>query len=382
MKRGSLGLKQPDGMMDLLPEQLAALEAVQRKTLEIMRAWTYRQVLTPGLEYRDCIEPGTDQDDKLYKFFDRDGNILALRPEFTTPIARMAASCCREEAMPLRFCYAGPVYRNTPEHQREFFQAGAELVGAESHMADAEVLALAVEVMKALEVRGFHLSLGHNGILSGFLREFDLRGETRQALEDGIARKDIVKLEELIRTLALPPAAAKLLTVLPALTGGEEVLDALDEWSWILPVRRAAEALRTIYRYLAEFGVQRDVTLDLGILQGFSYYTGAVFEGYLPRVGAPVLDGGRYDGLYGDFGFPRPATGFALHLGLIVEQLPEVDIAGADFLVYGQSPLKVIKRCRELRRAGKKVEMALSFLPDDKAKELAASRGIGLLERV
>ncbi|MDR1069560.1 MAG: ATP phosphoribosyltransferase regulatory subunit [Gracilibacteraceae bacterium] len=382
MKRGSLGLKQPDGMMDLLPGQLAALEAVQRKALEVMQAWTYRRVRTPGLEFRDCVEPGADQDDKLYKFFDRDGNILALRPEFTTPIARMAASCCREETPPLRFCYAGPVYRYGAERQREFYQAGAELVGAESHLADAEVLALAVEVMKALEARGFHLSLGHNGILSGFMQEFGLKGELRRELEDGIARKDIVKLEELIRARGLPPEAAKLLTALPTLTGREEVLDALDEWGWMPPVRRAAETLRTIYSYLGEFGAQKDVTLDLGILQGFSYYTGAVFEGYLPGVGAPVLDGGRYDGLYGDFGFPQPATGFALHLGLITEQLEEIDIAGADFLVYGQSPLKVIKRCRELRRAGKKVEMALSFLAEDKAKELAAGRGIGMLERV
>ncbi|MDR1961983.1 MAG: ATP phosphoribosyltransferase regulatory subunit [Gracilibacteraceae bacterium] len=382
MKRGPLGLKQPEGMNDLLPEQLALLEATQQKALAVMQDWTYRKVRTPGLEYRDCVEPGPDQDDRLYKFFDRDGNILALRPEFTTPIARMAASWCREEASPFRFCYSGPVYRNGADGQREFYQAGAELVGEESPLADAEVLALAVEVLKALDLRGFRLGLGHNGILNGFMQEFRVEGALRRELEDGVARKDIVKLEELIQAHNMPETAARLLTALPTLTGREEVLDALEEWSAILPVRRAAETLRTVYSYLGEFGVQREVTLDLGILQGFSYYTGAVFEGYLPHVGAPILDGGRYDGLYGDFGFPRPATGFALHLGLIAEQMEAVPAAGADILVYGQSPLKVIRRCRELRRAGKKVEMALSFLPEDKAKELAASRGIATLERV
>ncbi|MDR1605234.1 MAG: ATP phosphoribosyltransferase regulatory subunit [Gracilibacteraceae bacterium] len=382
MKRGPLGLKQPEGMTDFLPGRLAALEEAEQKALGVMRAWTYRKVRTPGLEYRDCVEPGADQGDSLYKFFDRDGNILALRPEFTTPIARLAACWCREDALPLRFCYAGPVYRSGDERQREFSQVGAELVGVDSPLADAEVLALAVEVLKALEVQGFRLSLGHNGILEGLMQEFRVGDVLRRELEDGIARKDIVKLETLIRAHSLPPEAAGLLTALPALTGREEVLDALEPWNRILPVRRAAETLRTIYAYLAEFGVQKYVSLDLGILQGFSYYTGAVFEGYLPEVGAPVLDGGRYDGLYADFGFPQPATGFALHLGLILEQAEEKEEEGADVLVYGQSPLKVIKRCRELRRAGKKVEMALTFLPEDEAKQLAAARGIGALERV
>jgi ATP phosphoribosyltransferase regulatory subunit len=382
MKRGLLGLKQPEGMTDFLPKRLAALEAAEQKALAVMQSWTYRKVLTPGLEYRDCVEPGTNQDDKLYKFFDRDGNILALRPEFTTPIARMAAFWYRDEVLPLRFCYAGSVYRNGAEQQREFYQVGAELAGADSHLADAEVLALAVEVLKALELREFRLGLGHNGILNGFMQEFRIEGELRRELENGITRKDIVKLEALIQAHALPPAAAGLLTALPALTGREEVLAALEEWNHVAPIRRAAEALRTIYGYLGEFGVQKYVTLDLGILQGFSYYTGAVFEGYLPQVGMPVLDGGRYDGLYGDFGFPQPATGFALHLGLIMEQVEDMEPAGADILVYGQSPLKVIRRCQELRRAGKKVEMALSFLPEDEAKALAAAHGIGILERV
>jgi ATP phosphoribosyltransferase regulatory subunit len=328
------------------------------------------------------VEPGADQDDELYKFFDRDGKILALRPEFTMPIARMAAGWRQTLDLPYRFCYAGEVYRNKALHYREFSQVGAELVGAGSYLADAEILALTVEIMKALGLSSFRLSLGHNGILHGLVQEFAISPALQGELEDGLARKDIVKLEKIISENNLPDKAARLLLALPSLTGGEEVLDKLGEWRDLQPLNRAVETLRTIYRYLEEFGVQKYVSLDLGILKGFSYYTGALFEGYLPGVGMPVVDGGRYDGLYGDFGFPQTATGFAMHLGLIVEQLEEFDIESADVLVYGPSPLKVIKRCRELRRAGKKVEMALDFMAEARAKELAAARHIGSIEQI
>jgi ATP phosphoribosyltransferase regulatory subunit len=382
MERSSLGLKIPEGMRDLLPTELAWLEELEGKAIRVCKNWSYQKVATPGLEYRACVEPDANKDDHLYKFFDKNGHILVLRPEFTTPIARMVATRQKGGLFPFRFCYSGDVYRNNSDRYREFRQVGVELIGPGSDIADAEVIALAVEIMKVLEVKNFQISLGHNGIFSGLAEEMNFDPELRQELENGIARKDMVKLESIISQNDLPDAAKELLLSMPHLTGKEEVLDKLQNWNHIYAIRRAVESLRAIYLYLKDFGVQEYVTLDLGILRGFSYYTGVIFEGYLPGIGIPVIEGGRYDSLYSDFGLNLPATGFAANLGLLLEQLSEFEVENADILVYGQSPGAVIKRCKELRKSGRKVEMALGFMTDTDARILASNRGIADVEKV
>jgi ATP phosphoribosyltransferase regulatory subunit len=382
MERSSLGLKLPEGMRDLLPSELAALEKLEGKALNVCKNWSYQKVHTSGLEYRACLEPDANAEDNLYKFFDQNGHVLVLRPEFTTPIARLVATRLKSEQFPLRFCYSGDVYRNNAGRYREFRQVGVESIGSGSDLADAEVIALAVEIMRELDIKNFQLSLGHNGIFSGLAKEIKFDAKLQQELENGIARKDMVKLESIISQNDLPEAAKELLLALPHLTGKEEVLDKLQSWNNILPIRRAVESLRTIYLYLREFGVKDYITLDLGILRGFSYYTGVIFEGYLPGIGIPVIEGGRYDSLYADFGMNLPATGFAVNLGVILEQLEELEVETADVLVYGQSPGKVIKRCRELRKTGRKVEMAIDFMTDADAKNVASGRGIADVEKV
>ncbi|NBJ15477.1 MAG: ATP phosphoribosyltransferase regulatory subunit [Dehalobacter sp. 4CP] len=382
MERSSLGLKIPEGMIDLLPAELAQLEELEGKAISVCKNWSYQKVATPGLEYRACVEPDADKDDHLYKFFDKNGHILALRPEFTTPIARMVATRQKGGQFPLRFCYSGDVYRNDSARYREFRQVGVELIGSDNDIADAEVIALAIEIMKMLAIKNFQLNLGHNGIFSGLAEEMKFETKVREELEDGIARKDMVKLEKIISSNDLPESAKELLLSLPYLTGKEEVLDKLQSWTHIKPIRKAVESLRTIYLYLKEFGVQDYVSLDLGILRGFSYYTGAIFEGYLPGIGVPLIEGGRYDGLYADFGMNHGATGFAINLGFMLEKAADFELDMADVLVYGQSPGAVIKRCRELRKSGKKVEMALGFLAETDARNLASSRGIALLEKI
>lgn len=382
MERSTLGLKLPEGMRDLLPAELAWLEEVENKAIRICKDWSYQKVATSGLEYRACVEPDANIDDHLFKFFDKHGHVLALRPEFTTPIARMVATRLKNGPFPLRLCYSGDVYRNDNSRYKEFRQAGVELIGSGSDIADAEVIALAIEMMRNLDLRHFQLSLGHNGIFSGLADEMKFDAALRVELEDGIARKDMVKLEGLIAQSGLPEEAKNLLLAMPRLTGHEEVLDKLQDWSHIPAIRRAVESLRTIYLYLKDFGIKDYVTIDLGILRGFSYYTGAIFEGYVPGIGIPIVEGGRYDSLYADFGLNLAATGFAVNLGALLEQFDEYELEGAEVLVYGQSPGAVIKRCRELRKGGKKVEMALGFMTDTDARKIASTRGIANVELV
>lgn len=382
MERSAMGLKLPEGMKDLMPTELALLEELEGKALKTCQNWSFQRVKTSGLEYRACVEPDANKDDYLYKFFDKNGHIIVLRPEFTTPIARMVATRLKGSQMPLRFCYSGDVYRNGSTRFSEFRQVGVELVGAGSDLADAEVISLSVEIMKALQIRNFQISLGHNGIFSGLADEMNIDIKLRKELEDGIARKDMVKLEGLISQSDLPEAAKEFLLSMPHLTGKEEVLEKLQDWNHIQAIRRAVESLRTIFQFLKDYGVHEYVSLDLGILRGFSYYTGVIFEGYLPGVGIPVVEGGRYDNLYEDFGHNSPATGFAINLSILLEQFSEFEVDNPEVLVYGQSPGAVVKRCRELRKSGKKVEMALGFLTDTDARKIASSRGIAIVEKV
>ena len=376
MLRTNLGQRIPDGMRDLLPEELILQEQLEDQVLALFDRWAYRKVSTPILEYMACVQPEVEQVDSLYKFFDREGRILALRPEFTTPIARLVSSRMRAANLPLRLCYGADVLRNTSARYREFRQIGVELIGAGLEMADAEVIALAVEAIAGLGIPNYQFNLGHMGIFSGLMLEAGVEDELRQRLEERLARKDMVGVERLVQQSALPKRLQELLLRLPHFRGGEEILDEVLEWSSQPTIREAVESLRQIYQYLKDFGVQDSVSLDLGILRGFSYYTGAVFEGYAAGIGFPVVEGGRYDKLYADFGIPQPATGFAVNLDSMLELFPLPCLNGADVLVYGPDTRQIIRECRKLRAEGKRVEMVFEALSPEDAEAKAKQRNI------
>lgn len=376
MLRTNLGQRIPEGMRDLLPEEIAIQERLEAEILTLFRQWSYQKVSTPTLEFSACVQPDLEQDDSLYKFFDRDGRILAMRPELTTPIARLVSTRMRGAAMPLRLCYGADVYRNTSVRHREFRQVGVELVGSARELADAEVIALAVEAIEGLGLKNYQFNLGHMGIFSGLMQEAGVDKGIQAKLEEALARKDMVGVESWVRQSELPGRVQELLLRLPHLHGGEEILDEVLEWSARPAIREAVESLRRIYKYLSDFGIQENVSLDLGILRGFSYYTGAVFEGYVAGMGFPVVEGGRYDALYSDFGIPQPATGFAIHLGNLLEQFPLLQTESADVLVYGSDETKIIRQCQTLRAEGKRVEMALGVVDNEVAHNMALQKRI------
>ncbi|HUX46652.1 MAG TPA: ATP phosphoribosyltransferase regulatory subunit, partial [Desulfosporosinus sp.] len=214
------------------------------------------------------------------------------------------------------------------------------------------------------------------GIFLGLMKEAGADEGMQAKLEEALARKDMVGVESWVSLSGLQERVQELLLRLPHLHGGEEILDEVLLWSERPAIREAVESLRRIYRYLHDFGVQANVSLDLGILRGFSYYTGAVFEGYVPGMGFPVVEGGRYDTLYADFGVPQPATGFAIHLGNLLEQFPLPPLEGAEILVYGSNDKQVIHQCQMLRAQGKRVEMSLGSIDSEVAQKMALLRNI------
>jgi len=363
-------------MHDILPMELALQDQAEETVLKLFKTWAYQKVLTPTLEYGACIQPVEEEGNSFFKLFDRQGHVLVLRPELTTSIARLVSTRMRGAPMPIRLCYAADVFRYSKSHRQEFRQVGVELIGSDSPAADAEVVALAIEALQKLKQKGFQINLGHMGIFKGLMAELEIPSEFKASYEEKLGRKDFVGIERLVRDSGLAPQVKEILFKFPHLHGTEDMLAEVLQWSQQAYLREAVEELHSIFSYLKAFGVQENVNLDLGILRGFSYYTGAVFEGYVPGIGFPVVEGGRYDTLYSEFGEDIPATGFAINLGALIEQIPCPIFQSSEVLVYGGDIVQVIARTQKLRQAGKTVEMCLENLTREEALKLAKKKGI------
>jgi ATP phosphoribosyltransferase regulatory subunit len=317
------------------------LRAAQESILEEMRRWGYRHVITPMVETTDVLELGigAEQRRRLFKFADARGEVLALVGERTVPVARLVAGKLRGSPLPLRLSYAGPVLSTDEgrfQQRRETYQVGAELVGAPGPVADAEVIALAARCLQASGVQRFQVDVGHAEFFHGIMDAVKLPEEVKADVRAALAARDFVALEALLDKTPLRSAEHELLLRFPALRGGSEILDAAGGLVRNRRSERALAELAKVLELLVAHGLGEVVSLDLGAIRDFDYYTGIIFEGFGAEVGRPVAQGGRYDGLLERFGRPAPATGFVVQLDLIWEmltrasrppELPRIDAA-------------------------------------------------------
>ena len=291
-----------------------------------MRRWGYRHVITPMIESTDALELGigAEQRRRLFKFADARGEVLALVGERTVPVARLVAGKLRGLPLPLRLCYAGPVLSSDEgrfQQRRETYQVGAELVGAAGAVADAEVIALAARCLQASGVQGYQIDVGHAEFFHGIMDAVKLPEGGKADVRAALAVRDFVALEALLDKTPLRSAEHELLLRFPALRGGTEILQAAGGLVRNRRSERALAELAQVQELLVAHGLGEVVSLDLGAIRDFDYYTGIIFEGYGPEIGRPVAQGGRYDGLLERFGRPAPATGFVVQLDLIWEML-------------------------------------------------------------
>ncbi|WP_434510013.1 ATP phosphoribosyltransferase regulatory subunit [Desulfitobacterium sp. AusDCA] len=382
MNRSSLGLRVPKGMRDLLPEEMAIQDELEAKVLSQFKLWAYQKVATPAFEYGACIQPDEEKEDDFYKFFDRQGHVLVLRPELTTPIARMVSSRLKGSELPLRLCYSADVFRLGMVRYQEFRQAGVELIGSNDPLADAEVIALAIESLRKIGIQDFQVNLGHMGIFSGIMDELEIDSQFRLKFQELLAHKDLVGIERMVEQSRFTDSVKKILSRIPHLHGKTEMLEEVLGWSQSPQLCEAVSSLRKVYEYLEDFNVQEYVALDLGILRGFSYYTGVIFEGYVREIGYPIVEGGRYDALYEEFGYPLPATGFAINLGALAERLNSSAKPCPEIFVYGENVSCVIQEVQKLRAQGVHAEMSLGSLSSTEAESLAQLKGIKEVKRV
>jgi len=359
------------GAKDFLPLEAALKREFENQTVETFTRWGYQEVITPTFEYLEVIESGAGQGirEELFLLQDRDGRLLALRPEMTIPIARIVSTKFRDFEGILRLFYNANIFRHAlPQMGRyqEFYQLGVELIGASGAMADAEVIALAAEILKQQELE-FKISLNHIGIFNNLLQQSGLTESARDGIKQLILKKDLVGLNKMLSGLPLAPELREVMLEMPLLHGGLQVLNRLEAVRGIPGVEDAINELSDVYNLLAAYEIQDDVVIDLGILRGFDYYTGIIFEGYSPQLGYPLLGGGRYDKLLDKFGCPRVATGFAVGIERVLLALAQRTCSPREVQeVSGSDIAAVLDKARELREQGLIVAVDLSGSNCDK----------------
>lgn len=350
-------------MKDFLPLEAKWKLELEQKIRSAFHSWGYQEVISPTFEYSDLFALGSQDQRQAYRFFDQNGDLLVLRPDLTTPIARIVATRLKDEAKPLRLAYIANVFRYDEVQvgfQREFYQAGVELLGSSAAAADAEAAALAATIFNEVGVADFKLDLGHTGYIQGILAECKSQS-IRQKIWQLLLKKDLVGLKDVVTSGGLPDSIKGLLLKLPRFRGGEALLDQAYSSAPNQLAREAVANLQKIYQYLSEYGLGSQVEIDLSMVKSLGYYTGMVLEGYVPRVGFTLCSGGRYDQLSRRFDSHLPAVGFALgleRLMLVLElqgQRPKQEAHGV--FVLPHSWPRALKYATQEREQGTRVEV-------------------------
>ena len=353
-------LQTPEGVRDLYRDQCEQKMALEQTLVKEMKMCGYRMIDTPSFEFFDVFnqEFGTTSSRKLYKFFDREGNTLVLRPDITPSIARCAATYFQEEVVPLRFCYNGKTFINNIRYQgrlMERTQSGAELIGDGSVDADAEMIALAVRLLLSSGLENIQISIGHADFLKGLFEASGLDDESKDAVRELILNRNFYGVEDYIDDLDLDPDLSWLYGQLKnALMEKEDLSEIRKRVSRFPRIAASLERLEELDALLAIYGVDRYVSYELALTSEINYYTGVLFAGYTYGSGEAVVAGGRYDTLLQYFGKDAPAIGFAIITDQLYDALKHQHIR-----VSGENKAKWILYSEKKREEALKDAMVL-----------------------
>lgn len=354
----------PDGTRFVTPESARLREAVTASLASLYDAWGYEPVEVPALERYDVTHPRAEQS---FKLSDRDSGVLALRSDFTPALAQLVRAyhpaIADGERRALRYRYAGTVWHAIdPEfaRTREFTQVGLELIGVSNARADAEVIHLARETVRAVGLVP-RVELGNPGFVRALFDLAEVRTRDREALADAIDRKDRSDLRTLLAAAEVRGPAAEALLEATGLYGDAGVL---REARRVAPWPETRAEIDRLEGVLDEFEDDSELLIDLGMARRLSYYTGVTFRAYTFDYGQPLLGGGRYDGALLPY-----AAGFSMGLERILGALPQVDTSTAD------TPQIDVSRADAPRADAPRAETRDGGTPDSGAR--AATGGLG-----
>lgn len=308
------------GMRDFLPEEARIMRYIESKARRVAELYGYKEIITPVLEPYELLaaKAGEEVRLRMYTFKDLGGRTVALRPEFTPSVARLVATTLRNEPKPLRLFCLGSLYRYDEPQQgryREFWQSNFELMGSSEPEADAEILMLTNSLMGSVGLENFVFKVGHVGVLRGILSQEGFEEKTENQVLQLMDKKQYADALELVKENTASQRCLKTIQELIALKGGSvfEVIGKMKES--VKGYEKALAAVGNLERILALFlksGHQVNFSVDAGFARGLEYYTGIIFEVYVPELDIALAGGGRYDKLIELFGGePTPAVGIA-----------------------------------------------------------------------
>jgi ATP phosphoribosyltransferase regulatory subunit len=316
-------LHTPDGVRDIYNGECTKKLTIQDKLHRVLRQYGYHDIQTPTFEFFDIFgrEIGTTPSKDLYKFFDKEGNTLVLRPDFTPSIARSAAKYYVDEDMPIKLCYMGNTFVNHSDYKgrlKEITQCGAELMGEANTASDAEILAMVVECLRTCGLSEFQIAVGHTQFLSGLLDAAALETEQTLEIRELLLNKNYLGVEEYVEILPMESKLKHLFGILGNFNMSiDELENAKNDAAYYPVVADSLAHLIDLYAFLQIYGIEKYISFELGSLSDYQYYTGIIFSGYTYGTGEPVVKGGRYDRLLSYYGKNTPAIGFAI----VVDQL-------------------------------------------------------------
>ncbi len=364
-------LHTPEGVRDIYGEECERKLYLEQKLFSVLTGYGYHPIETPSFEYFDIFgnEVGTTSSKDLYKFFDREGATLVLRPDITPSIARSAAKYYMDEHMPLRFCYKGNTFINHHSlrgRMKECTELGAEFMGDASVDADAEMLSMIVDCLQAAGLREFQISVGHANIFRGLSQAAGFDIDETQELFELLSNKNFFGVEEFIERRDLPENLKRCFGILRCMyISPEERGQFLSDAREYPVVYEALQRLEALQELLLLYGIDRYVSMEPGMVSNHQYYTGILLSGYTYGTGEPIVRGGRYDGLLPMFGKDAPAIGFVVVIDQLLEAIRrqniEITIArNTQLVIYDEAHREeAVVSAKKLRTLGARVELLL-----------------------
>ena len=356
----------PAGVRDVFGDEYERKNILMEKVGKLFSAYGYRYIQTPTIEYYPVFDEdkGTLHGSRLFRMIDADGHTLVLRPDFTPSIARAVTMYYKDEKLPIRFCYQGNVFMNNTNYRgrlNESTEMGVELINYDSPEADAELIALSVEIMKAAGLKDFQISVGNVAYYNALTKEAGLDNETVVEIRHLLSSRNQFGAIELIEKQDINQDIKKTLIELTQLFGDVSILDRAEKSTDIEEAILAIKRLKAVYEILKEYGCSDKITFDMGMLSDYSYYTGMTMQAVTYGTGDAVIKGGRYNRFIEKFGKKATAVGFTTIVDSILTALQRQGLAkeiAKDhiMLIYNEEAAKrAVSYAKKYRSEGNKV---------------------------
>ena len=306
----------PEESIDVMTHHVDQLRTIESDLRKVFVDNGYKEVLMPSFEYVDLyteMDIGIDEE-KMFQFINYEGKRVALRCDFTVPLARMY--CSQRQSDEKRYCYFGKVYRKEKRHKgrnSEFFQAGIELIGKDGYVKDKECLNIIQQTLPYLKLKDVKIEISSAKF---YHRICELVND--ESFVEILKKRDISAIETLVNTKQIPSPLKELLMQLPRCFGDVSILYHMLEH---IQDQQLKEALQELIQLYESLDMKEYLSFDLAMTPSMKYYTGMMIKGYSPMSAEPIITGGRYDRLMDKFGKHVPAIGFSYDLSHIIKAI-------------------------------------------------------------